>query len=148
MKKIASIALIALFTMSVFAQERRQRQQKHDFTVDQIAAIKTKKMTLLLDLNTQQQNQILEINKQKVAEHKAKKEARKAMKEREQKPTSDELFELKSKQLDAMIAHKAEMKKILNEEQFETWVQERKKKGKRIRKRGAHRKAQQRKGRK
>ena len=144
MKKLASIALIALFTISAFAQERRDRQQKREFTVDQIAEIKTKKMTLLLDLNAQQQNQILEINKQKAAEHKAKKEARKAMKEREQKPTSDELFELKSKQLDDMIAHKAEMKKVLNAEQYETWLEARQKKGKRFKKRAAHRKGQQR----
>jgi len=135
MKKLVSTALIALFMVSAIAQERRGKQQKPEFTVDQIATIKTKKLTLLLDLNSQQQQQILVINKQKVAEHKAKKEARRAMKESDKKPTSDQLFERKNKHLDVMIAHKAEMKEILTAEQYETWVETRKKKGKKLKQR-------------
>ncbi len=135
MKKFMTMALIALFTLSVAAQDGRKKQQKPEFTVDQIATIKTKKMTLLLDLNAQQQQQILAINKQKVAEHKAKKEARKKMRDSDQKPTSDQLFEQKNKQLDAMIAHKAEMKQILTAEQYETWQKTRKKKGKEMKQR-------------
>ncbi len=144
MKKLVSIALMALFTIGVFAQDGRKKQRKQEFTVDQIATLKTKKMTLLLDLNSQQQEQILEINKQKAAEHKTKKAARKALKERDTKPTSEELFNMKNDQLDNMIAHKAAMKKVLTAEQFETWQQARKKKGKRLKKRGAQKKAQQR----
>ncbi len=133
MKKVITLALMALFTLSVAAQDGRKKQQKKaEFTVDQIATIKTKKMTLLLDLNSQQQQQILAINKQKVAEHKAKKAERKKLKESDQKPTNAQLFERKNKQLDAMIAHKAEMKQILTAEQYETWIEARKKKGKRM----------------
>ena len=145
MKKLASMILIVLFTISTFAQDGRNKQQKQDFTVDQLATLKTKKMTLLLDLNTQQQGQVLEINKQKIAEHKVKKTARKAMKESDKKPTSDELFELKNKQLDDMIAHKADMKKILTTEQFETWKKTRKHKVKRLKLKKGKRTMQQKK---
>jgi len=148
MKKLVSIALMALFTIGAFAQDGRKKQRKQEFTVDQIATLKTKKMTLLLDLSSQQQEQILEINKQKVTEHKAKKAARKALKESDSKPTSDEIFNMKNDRLDDMIAHKADMKKVLTTEQFETWQQARKKKGKHLKKRGAQRKGQRRRGRK
>lgn len=144
MKKLVSIALIALFTIGAFAQDGRKKQRKQEFTVDQIATLKTKKMTLLLDLNSQQQQEILEINKQKVTEHKEKKAARKALKESDTKPTSEAIFNMKNDQLDNMIAHKADMKKVLTTEQFETWLQARKKKGKRLKKRSAQRKGQQR----
>ncbi len=144
MKKIIMMVLIALFTVSVTAQDK-QKKQKPEFTVDQIATIKTKKMTLLLDLNSQQQQQILAINKQKVAERKAKRATREKMKDSDKKPTSDELFERKNKQLDDMIAHKAEMKRILTPEQFETWQQNRKKKAKKIKQRKGKRLMQRKK---
>jgi len=143
MKKLVSIVLMALFMVSAVAQERHGKKQK--FTIDQIATIRTKKLTLLLDLNAQQQQQILEINKLKVAEHKAKKEARKKQKESDQKPTGDQLFERKNKQLDAMIAHKAEMKEILTAEQYETWVKTRREKGKQRKQRKGKRMMQRKK---
>jgi hypothetical protein len=126
MKKIASLAVVALFTISTFAQEqhrqeRKRGHQRSEFTVDQIAELQTKRMTLQLDLTQQQQEQILEINKTKVAEHKQKKEARKATKEADKAPTSDEVFKIQSERLDKMIAHKAEMKEILNSEQYDKW---------------------------
>lgn len=121
MKKLASIALVALFTISTFAQKQQRRQQRPDFTVDQMAELQTKKMTLQFDLSEQQQQQILEINTRKAADRKQKMEARQAAKIADKKPTSDEIFKNKSERMNNMIAHKAEMKKVLNETQFETW---------------------------
>ena len=140
MKKLASIALVALFTISAFAQKQQRKQQGPDFTIDQMAELQTKKMTLQLDLSEQQQQQILEINTRKAVDRKQKMEARKATTATDKKPTSDEIFTKKSERMDKMIAHKAEMKKVLNETQFETWEKSIKRK--------IHRKKKNRKNRK
>ena len=148
MKKIASIALVALFTISTFAQKQQRKQQRPDFTVEQMAELQTKKMTLHLDLSEQQQQQILEINKRKAADRKQKMEVRKVAKEADKKPTSDEIFKMKNEKMDKMIAHKAEMKNILNETQFETWEKSLKRKGNHMRKEGKNRKMQGKKSKK
>jgi hypothetical protein len=78
-------------------------------------------MTLALDLDTKQQNELktilLEQNKKratKIAELKDKKK-------QGVKLSVDEKFDLKSKMLDDKIEHKARMKKILKPEQFQKW---------------------------
>jgi hypothetical protein len=121
MKKTASILLVALFTLSTFAQGEQRKQRHQDFTADQMAEIQTKKMTLHLDLTADQQEQIFEINKQNAVERKQKMEERKALKQSEKELSSDEIFTKKSARLDNMIAHKAAMKKILSDAQFEKW---------------------------
>lgn len=148
MKKIASIVLVALITVSTFAQEQQRRQKHHEFTAEQIAEIQTKRMTLHLDLTSDQQEQILEINKQHAVERKQKMEERKALKESKKELTSDEIFTKKSARLDNMIAHKAEMKKILNEEQFEKWSTSKKHRMHKMKKKAGKRKMQRRKMRK
>ena len=42
-------------------------------------------------------------------------------KEKTEKPTSDEMFAMKSKMLDEQIAMNSKMKKILSPEQFKKW---------------------------
>ena len=75
-------------------------------------------MTLDLDLNAKQQEQM----KQIIAEQSSKREAMKAkQKENKQKPTADELFAMKNKMLDEQIVMKNKMKTILSPEQFEKW---------------------------
>ena len=143
MKKIASILLVALFTISTFAQERHRHQKHHDFTTDQIAEIQTKKMTLRFDLTAKQQEQILEINKQHAIERKQKMEEHKALKETNKELSSDEIFAKKSARLDKMIAHKAEMKKILSHEQFEKWSTSKKRRMHKMKKTIGKRKMQQ-----
>jgi len=148
MKKIASIVLVALFTISIFAQEPHRKEKHHDFTADQIAEIQTKKMTLHLDLTADQQEQILEINKQHAVEHKQKMEERKALKQQEKELSSDEIFAKKSADLDKMIAHKAAMKEILSDAQFEKWERSKKHRMHKMKKRNAKKKMHQRRIRK
>jgi len=142
MKKIASVLLVALFTLSTFAQEPQRKQKNHDFTAGQIAELQTKKMTLHLDLTVDQQEQILEINKQNAIERKQKMEEHKALKESNKELSGDEIFTRKSARLDKMIAHKAEMKKILNDEQFEKWETSKKHRMHKMKKRKGQRKMQ------
>lgn len=143
MKKIMSIAIIALFTISSFAQ-KEQRSRKHPkLTAEQQAELQTKHMTLQLDLSKNQQQELFAFNKKNAEERLQKKEARKAGPKSERKElTSDQVFERKNKRLDAQIAHQSELKKILSDTQFETWQKTKKQKKhhakKRINKRKGH----------
>ncbi len=149
MKKIASIALVALFTISTFAQRQQrehknQSHQRSDFTVDQMAELQTKKMVLQFDLNEKQQRQVLEIHKTKAAARKQKMETKKVAKASKKTLSSDEVFIMKSKKMDKMIAHKADMKAILNSEQYDKWEQSLKHRAHHVRKeKSQHKRTQQ-----
>ncbi|MDP5105019.1 MAG: Spy/CpxP family protein refolding chaperone [Polaribacter sp.] len=121
MKKIASI-LILVFAFTVTAQAQKKgkdNKQGPKFTVEQHTALAVKKMTLKLDLTDKQQDQIKPLINAQAAAKKAAMESRKENREAGKKPTSDEIFEMKSKQLDSQIAFKNKMKNILTKEQFE-----------------------------
>lgn len=121
MKYLLSFLLIG-FTLVTFGQkENNYRKSMNDFTPEQQAVLKTKKMALSLDLNATQQKQILELNKKRAVELKKKMESHKAMMEGDQKPTTDERFNMMNNMLDTQIAHQGEMKKILNKEQYGQW---------------------------
>ncbi|RVT77682.1 hypothetical protein EOD40_07745 [Flavobacterium sufflavum] len=124
MKKIITIALIAVMGVSSYAQERKERKRRPEgnpmekFTPEQRSQLMLKKMTLDLDLNASQQKEVGKI----IAEQSAKREAHlKDKKAKTTKPTSDEIFEMKSKMLDEQIAMNGKMKKILSPEQFKKW---------------------------
>lgn len=118
------IAALLIVGLSSFAQDKKEIEKRGNrtpmekFTPEQRNQLMLKKMTLELDLNAKQQEQM----KQIIAEQSSKREAMKAkQKENKQKPTTDELFAMKSKMLDEQIAMKNKMKTILSPEQFEKW---------------------------
>ncbi|KAB1068861.1 hypothetical protein F6U93_05500 [Tamlana haliotis] len=141
MKKIILIA-IALIGLQGVAQENRKEgkrnhdrhEQKMDLTPEQIATLKTKKMTLALDLTASQQSEIQAINLEKANKRKAKMEERKANKDKEKpKMTSEARYNMQIAMLDAQIAEKAKFRNILNEDQykkFEKMQMKMKKRGK------------------
>ena len=143
MKKIFSLALLALLTVSAFGQEQQRQNNRFDLTPDQIAEIQTKKMVLHLDLPEKQQQQILEINKRNAIDRKRNMEEQKTLREKGQKPSSDEFANRINLRLDKQIAHQKEMKKILNEKQFESWKNSRKHQTHKINKRMSKRKKMQ-----
>ncbi|MEE1899242.1 hypothetical protein V1389_12885 [Flavobacterium rakeshii] len=117
------LAAVLCVSTSVFAQPGRgeHHEKREKLTVEQRTELQVKKMTLELDLTDKQkadiQKLVLDRNKKaetEMAKHKADREAGKA-------PTKDERFAMQSKKLDEQIAMKAEMKKVLNDEQFEKW---------------------------
>jgi hypothetical protein len=122
MKKLASILLLVFaFTLTTNAQrQKKQMNQKRDnLTLEQRVTLGVKKMTLALDLSEKQQNQIKPLIS---AQATGKKEAmlkRKENRDAKKRPTSDEIYAMKSKQLDNQIAFKNKMKNILNKDQFE-----------------------------
>ncbi|MDT0606877.1 hypothetical protein [Croceitalea rosinachiae] len=126
MKKVF-IAVVLLTGLTTFAQRGERHVQKErfakDYSVEQLATLKTKKMTLVLDLTNEQQEQVMELNlanaefrKTRMEELKAKKEAGEA-----KKPTADEKFAFENARLDRQLAQQEKMKQILNDNQYQQW---------------------------
>ena len=118
MKKVIAVLILAVgFTVTTQAQ-RGNKEGHEELTVEQQTELAVKKMTLKLDLTASQQNQLRPLIAKQVAERQEMRAKRKAMKESGNKPTSEERYAMKNKMLDKQIAYKAEMKRILNKEQY------------------------------
>lgn len=128
MKKLILLAVLAV-SVQVFAQDapkpERHRGERADkmmnLSAEEMATLQTKKMTLHLDLNASQQEQIQKINLENAKQRKAMMEARKAKREQGEKPTPEERYAMENARLDHQIAMKAKMKKILNDTQYQKW---------------------------
>ena len=119
MKKLASI-LVLVFAITLTTQAQKQKKgKKVKLSTEQRTNLAIKKMTLALDLTKKQQNEITPLIRANAAERKATMEKRKEARKNKTKPTADEIYAMKSKQLDNQIAFKNKMKQILNKEQFE-----------------------------
>ncbi|MFK7747794.1 MAG: hypothetical protein AB8B65_05365 [Kordia sp.] len=134
-------ALALLFTLNIAAQEGpdhkgkkgkrgMQKEMLQDMTPQQIATLQTKKLTLALDLSDKQQRQTMALQTEVATERKAKMEAHKAKKEKGEKPTKAERYQMMNERLDAKIAYKKKMKEILTDEQYTKWEKMQAKKGK------------------
>ena len=134
MKK-AMIIIMAFTTFAITAQNKnskkkeQRKEMKANFTPEQKAELKTKKMTLALNLDESQQQKvkllILE-NENTRPEHS----------EKRSEMTDAQKFEAKSSMLDRRIAMKKELKKILTEAQITKWENSNKHKRKNFRERG------------
>ncbi|MEM7485758.1 MAG: hypothetical protein AAF348_11175 [Bacteroidota bacterium] len=126
MRRLVTV-LVLLATVSVFAQRHDEAKQRKgfnaDMTVEQIATLHTKKMTLALDLTERQQQRVMEINLEQAKTRKTKYEERLAKKESGEstKPTTEERYNLENEKLDNQIVQHQKMKEILTDEQYETW---------------------------
>jgi hypothetical protein len=136
MKKVVGLLVIMIALSNSINAQGNGKRGNQNFTPEQIATLQTKKMTMLLNLNQEQQTAIFDLQKNKVVERKA---MRKSMLERKlngKTLSSDELFQLQSSRLDRMQQHKIAMRKILNQEQFTKWQTMRK--GKMMSKQGCN----------
>ncbi|GAA0872399.1 hypothetical protein GCM10009117_15460 [Gangjinia marincola] len=118
--KPTMIILAAFLSITTMAQsqQRMKRQQQTTMSIEERAAINSKKLTLALDLNESQQAKVQELLTTHLTIQKAQRE------EREGK-TSEELAadaaERKEARLDAKISLQNNMKEILTPEQFERY---------------------------
>ena len=123
MKKLATtLVMVLIFSFNGFSQEPGERKmEKPQLSTEQRNQLRLKRMTLELDLSVSQQKEMAAI----IAEQSAKREAKmaeiKKQKEAKKELTADEKFALRNQILDEQIAHKAKIKKILNEKQFAKW---------------------------
>lgn len=101
-----------------FAHNRHEKLQKEHFTPQQRAELKSKQLTLKLDLTDKQQKEVekvfLTAENQKEDAHKQRLEARKAG----TRPTAEEHLAARNRMLDTRIAMKRELKKVLNADQY------------------------------
>lgn len=118
MKKVFLILTLVL-SLLTSAQEKKGAVEK--MSPEQQSILLVKKMTLSLDLNQKQQEEIKVLLLERTQKKAAHQLAQKEKKEKGEKPTATEKFEKQSQLLDAQIEFKAKMKKILSEEQFKKW---------------------------
>lgn len=132
MKKLIIIAL-AFIGLQATAQRQEGGPKNGErgnkmmtLSAEEMATLQTKKMTLSLDLDEGQQKKIYKINLENATQRKTMMEERKAKKEAgtAEKPSKEERLEMMNAMLDHKIAEKAEMKKILNDDQYAKWEKE------------------------
>ncbi|TYB75775.1 hypothetical protein [Bizionia myxarmorum] len=129
MKKLLIIAIV-LCSMQLSAQDRKQMHKKGNgnekmqtYTPEERAQLQTKKLTLALDLNEAQQQQVLALQLENAEERNLRMEKRKSAKTAQEARSfsSDEKLQMKNARLDKQIAQKSKMKTILNDEQYSKW---------------------------
>ncbi len=124
------VIVIALCSLNATGQGEKQRMRNHrakmdlqkDMTPADIASIKTKKLTLRLDLTERQADEVYTVLLEKSETTKEYREAHKP----KDSPTShdlskDELLKRQNHRLDQQIDTMRKMKAILTTEQYETF---------------------------
>jgi len=126
MKKTIAL-LVLLIGLNTTAQKMypsMQRKMLPKFTPEQQATLKSKKMTLQLDLNNKQQNQIYSLilkHEQNIQKFKQKQRAAFIKGE---KPSREQQFNLLNKGLEARINFQKKLKNILTDKQYQQWKRE------------------------
>ena len=124
MKKLMILAVTLLTFQVTMAQEgnqemKRQKQSRmQDMTPEEAANLKSKRMTLNLDLSDKQQKQVYELFLKNEQE---RQQLRKAHRNQSEKPTKEQKLQWENARLDKQIEMKKKMKDILNEEQYAKW---------------------------
>jgi Spy/CpxP family protein refolding chaperone len=112
------LVTVMMIGLSAVAQPGNEKRGDK-LTPEQRVELQTKKMTLELDLNDKQQQEVKQLLTKKSNEREERMAKHKAKKEEGKKLTPDERFAMQSNRLDKQIEIKREMKKILTPEQFE-----------------------------
>ena len=132
MKRLLVLVLL-LTAFSITAQngprhQRGQHDKGHmemlkDLSPEEAATLKTKKMVLDLNLSEAQQNEIYALNLKNARERQAKRAEMQKKRDGNEgvKPSKEEKLKSLNSRLDNQIAHKKNMQKVLNKEQFEKW---------------------------
>lgn len=124
MKKLMILAIALLTFQVTMAQEgnpemKRQKQSRmQDMTPEEAANLKSKRMTLNLDLSDKQQKQVYELFLKNEQE---RQQLREAHRNQSEKPTKEQKLQWENARLDKQIEMKKKMKDILNEEQYAKW---------------------------
>lgn len=117
------MACFALLAFTTHAQEKprlKSAENKH-ISAEQRTHLKLKELTLALDLNAAQQKEIAQMLQEKQAKRAASQTAMKEKRAEKAKAEANARYERKNQMLDARIAEKARMKKILSADQYAKW---------------------------
>jgi hypothetical protein len=118
-----------LISISAFSQQKGQHQKAEmaNMSAEEMATLQTKKLTLLLDLNQAQQQEIKNLYQKNAEERKAMMAEHRKMSAEDAEKSKEKRFERGNARLDQELAHQEKMKQILNEEQFKKWQDSRSK---------------------
>lgn len=129
MKHLLLLAL-SIFTLQMTAQDKTTSREAYTknrtaLNPEDQAALQVKRMTLKLDLTTEQQKEMKTLFLKEAKSRQAQKEAwmSKDPKAEKSKLTQEQRLKMKHEQLDRQIARKQELKQILNSEQYAKWEQ-------------------------
>ena len=123
MKKLA-IVLVVLLGFGAYSQNQSQcndRGIKNQFTAEQNADLRSKRMAMHLDLNSDQQKKVYKLILKQEQDLSVLKTQMLKDRVAGKQATSDDHFNLMSKGLDAKLAFQNELKSILTPAQFENW---------------------------
>ena len=139
MKRILSIlVLVAAISFQTNAQERQRGPRKgQNMNAEQMATLGSKKMSLGLDLTSSQEKQIYTLLEERAKDRIAMRNQRQEMRKNSETPSQEERYNMKVAQLDKQISFKAEMKKILNNDQYEKWSELMAKRNQKMNKKGS-----------
>jgi hypothetical protein len=116
MKNLILVIALTLSSLT-FAQNRNGSEM----SPEQQAEIQTKRLTLDLDLNSNQQKEVKAIILEQAKKREALKVEMKAKREKGEKLSADERYEKQSDILDDQIEFKAKLKKVLTADQMKKW---------------------------
>lgn len=122
MKTLATILVMAIaitFTANAQGKMNKNNQNRPQLSVEQQTNLSLKKLNLMLDLTEKQQNELKPILLANATQRNAKREQMRNKRASGQKPSADEIYAMKSQQMDNQLAMKNNMKRILTKEQFE-----------------------------
>ncbi|WP_026753898.1 hypothetical protein [Sediminibacter sp. Hel_I_10] len=126
MKKVILIA-IAFISLQAIAQDKnrgdRDGRLMQDLSAEEMATIKTKKMTLHLDLTEAQQAKVKTVLLEEATQRKQNMESHRALRENKdsEKPSKEARIKMINEKLDHQIAMKQKMKSVLNDQQYAKW---------------------------
>jgi len=131
MKKLIVLAALVISSVTFGQEEHKEKREHHkkgkmemmkDLSPEQMATLRTKKMTLALDLTKTQQNKMhaLHLEGAKARKEQMKKRAKNKGAEKP-KLTSEEKYNKMNSVLDRKIEIKNKVKSILTDEQFQKW---------------------------
>lgn len=133
MKKLFLAAFLSISMMAV--SQKREQKGNDQFTLEQKTELKVKKMTLDLDLNAKQQQELKSLYLEEGKKMEGKKKEMIAKREKGEKLNADEKFAMKSNMLDKQIEMKSKLKKILTPEQMSKFEETKKDRPKKMQKR-------------
>lgn len=130
--KNALILIAFIISFGSFAQktEEMQKRQKmersriaNNLSAEEMAALRTKELTLQLDLNESQQQSIKALLTDQISNRKGKMQNRpqKGFRKDSTNVSSQDYYKMRSERLDHQIEFQNKMKTILTDTQFDTW---------------------------
>ncbi len=119
MKKVI-VLMVLVVGLTTFAQGKRG-EGREKLTPEQQVEVVLKRMNSELTLTEKQQGEIKPLLLEQAKKREAKMLEFKGQKEKGTKPTDEQIAQMKKNRIDEELAMKTKLKKILTEEQYTQW---------------------------